>query len=274
MKIGTNIALVFPILICNQKCPYCVNHHSGETKLRYNIEPGAKWIAGINSLELIDEIRTGGGEPTLHPDFVDIFNNIKNVPYRILIGTNGAQLAVDKLVKVKPRPELQIQISFHPTQTKQQEFIERILIIRDVHGKNVGVHMISRDGQIDAETALNFKNREIHITGDTFLYDHEGFYQERLRDFSDMTKPPRRIRCPLSIYKPIAPNGDIYACHQLMYTQSKIGILGNIFSGWSVNALEVDCPMYGWCNPCDDGHFQKRDQLRTLQHKRPELAEF
>ena len=53
-----------------------------------------------------------------------------------------------------------------------------------------------------------------------------------------------------------------------MYTQSKIGILGNIFSGWSVNALEVDCPMYGWCNPCDDGHFQKR----VIDLRRPALT--
>jgi len=272
MKIGTNIALIFPILVCNQKCPYCVNHHSSEANLKYKLEPGFKWIEAINNLEFIDEIKTGGGEPTLHPDFVEIFNNIKDAPRRILIGTNAAELAVEKLIQVKPRPKLRIQISFHPTETDIDPFISRVLKIRNVHGQNVGVHMITRDKRLDVKTVSHFKKNGINISSDVFLYNHQGFYQESLRDFSDMSKPPRRIRCPLSIYKPIAPNGDIYACHQLMYTQSKVGILGNIFSNWAVNALDIDCPMYGWCNPCDSGHFNRSEQLRTLQRQKPELA--
>ncbi len=274
VKIGTHIALPFFVLVCNQHCPYCVNHHTKEANLRYPLEPGRRWIDGLNGLDLIDELKTGGGEPTLHPDFVDIFNHVNDVRGRILIGTNGAELAVAKLLRVRPRQRLRVQISYHPTETAIEPFIERVLRIREVHGSNVGVHAITRSGQPDPAISDGFRQRGIEMSAHPFLYDHEGYYQESLRDFSDMSKPPRRIRCPLSIYKPIAPNGDIYACHQLMYTQSRIGILGNIFSHWSSPALEIDCPMYGWCNPCDTGHFQEGEQLRTLQKHRPELAEF
>lgn len=272
MKLGTNIALPFFVLVCNQSCPYCVNHHTSQANLKYKLESGRRWIEALNSLELIDEVKTGGGEPTLHPDIVDIFNNITDVP-RILMGTNGSDYAVERIVRIRPRRTLRVQISFHPTETELLPFLDRVKRVIQTHGRNVGVHMITRTGVPDQSAAEAFKSAGISLSAHAFLYDQLGFYQPDLRDFSDMTKPPRHIRCPLSIYKPIAPNGDIYACHQLMYTQSRIGILGNIFTKWSTPALEVDCPMYGWCNPCDVGHFKEEEQLRTLQHQRPELAE-
>ncbi len=273
MKLGTNLAIPFFVLVCNQGCPYCVNHHAKETNLKFKLEPGSRWIAALNGLELIDDIRTGGGEPTLHPDFVELFNEVKDVPGRIVIGTNGAELAARKLLQVRSRPRLRVQISYHPTQTDLESFIQRVLRIQAVHGENVGVHGITRSGNPDCFIAEQIlRHCGIRMSAHPFLYDHNGFYDESLRDFSDMSKPPRRIRCPLSIYKPIAPNGDIYACHQLMYTQSRIGILGNIFTRWSSPALEIDCPMFGWCNPCDLGHFREGEQLRTLQKARPELA--
>lgn len=273
MKIGTNIALPFLVLLCNQKCPYCVNHHTEKAKLKYPLVPGRQWIEAINALELVEQMKTGGGEPTLHPDFVEIFNNIRDLPGRILIGTNGSESATVKVLQVKPRKRLRIQISYHPTETDLSSFTERVRRIVEVHGTNVGVHMITRTGRPDPQAAERLRDAGITPSAHDFLYDQNGFYQENLREFSDMSKPPRRIRCPLSIYKPIAPNGDIYACHQLMYMQSPIGILGNIFTRWSSPALEVDCPMYGWCNPCDDGHFKEEEQLRTLQRHKPELVE-
>jgi MoaA/NifB/PqqE/SkfB family radical SAM enzyme len=225
-------------------------------------------------MQLVDDVRTGGGEPTLHPDFVQIFNEIRDFPGRIQIGSNGSELAVGKLIAVTPRPRLRVQVSFHPTETGIEPFIERLQRLREVHGQNVGVHAITRSGKPDLHLRDRFTQVGFDLSAHRFLYDHNEFYQDDLKDFSDMTKPPRRIRCPLSIYKPIAPNGDIYACHQLMYTQSRIGILGNIFSRWSSPALEIDCPMYGWCNPCDTGHFNEMEQLRTLHRHRPELSEY
>ena len=48
----------------------------------------------------------------------------------------------------------------------------------------------------------------------------------------------------------IAPDGKIYNCHHLLYTQKHS--VGHINNGWPANILEpIKCTEYGYCNGCD-----------------------
>ena len=70
---------------------------------------------------------------------------------------------------MRPRERLRVQISFHPTETAIEPFIERVLRIREVHGSNVGVHAITRSGQPDPAIAEGFCKRGIEMIVRPFL---------------------------------------------------------------------------------------------------------
>ena len=84
---------------CNMNCKYCyteANKHLDEQELS-----GKDWIelfekVKIPSKYLCQNISFTGGEPTIHPDFLDILNNISG-KYKIEISSNGLEIS-DKLI--------------------------------------------------------------------------------------------------------------------------------------------------------------------------------
>jgi len=78
--------------VCNQDCSYCftVDH-------RNNRGPGSSFLdlddlkARLDFLERsgIDQVRLMGGEPTLHPQFVDLVERARQTGFKITVFSNG-----------------------------------------------------------------------------------------------------------------------------------------------------------------------------------------
>ncbi len=87
---------------CNMKCNIC--YHSSEPglgnhKTMDDIEQMLKILLEVESEP--DLIQITGGEPTIHPDIIEILKYLKNSPVRhLMLNTNGIRIATDeKFVK-------------------------------------------------------------------------------------------------------------------------------------------------------------------------------
>lgn len=78
--------------VCNQECPYCftIDHHNGRGA-------GRVFLA-LDDLDVrldflkrsgIDQVRFMGGEPTLHPQFVELVERARKGGFKIVIFSNG-----------------------------------------------------------------------------------------------------------------------------------------------------------------------------------------
>lgn len=74
---------------CNLKCPYCFAN--GEMQqLPINLsEENLKWFIEFLKRSNIDTVSVLGGEPTLHPDFINYLNIIKESNMGLFLFTNG-----------------------------------------------------------------------------------------------------------------------------------------------------------------------------------------
>lgn len=81
---------IFLTNFCNNKCPYCTYH-------RWSLDPGARYMSyndfvkyatRLLELGVKGVILTGGGEPTINPDFDKITNWLESNDIRYGINTN------------------------------------------------------------------------------------------------------------------------------------------------------------------------------------------
>ncbi len=265
MKSPAPRMVFFPALACNQHCGYCVNHHGDfdgglPSNLAMKLAPTSSWVDAVSALEDVSEVCWIGGEPGLHPGIAEMIDATPGVA-RVEIGTNGSKLSVSRMVHARPRANLHFQISYHPTQISAAEFSQNILpLVQQHHG--TGVHTPDVLTPSDRDTIFAITGIRVGTMG--MITGPGG----AIRDHEATSNPqrPRTIECPLEYGLIVAPNGDIYACHALMYSQSQEGILGNLFQGTEHVNDTVTCSQYGRCNPCDLARFtHERTTMRAYR---------
>jgi 7,8-dihydro-6-hydroxymethylpterin dimethyltransferase len=101
---------------CNLSCPVCFANSSPQrTRHRSLKEVDAMLETLVASEGNPDLVQISGGEPTIHPQIVDILRLTKTKPIRhIMVNTNGIRIATDKafvaeLAKLKPGFEVYLQ---------------------------------------------------------------------------------------------------------------------------------------------------------------------
>jgi uncharacterized radical SAM superfamily Fe-S cluster-containing enzyme len=101
---------------CNLTCPVCFADSSPQrTRHRSFAEVDAMLETLVASEGNPDLVQISGGEPTIHPQIVDILKLAKSKPIRhIMVNTNGIRIATDKafvaeLAKLKPGFEVYLQ---------------------------------------------------------------------------------------------------------------------------------------------------------------------
>lgn len=248
----SDVLIPFITLRCNFKCQYCITRFSPDFDFTFSELPGKKWIDFINLQENVKDVIFNGGEPTIHPHFSNIINSLS--PLRLIaIGTNYSDLATKSLLNITPRDDLILDGSFHPHFISHHDISQNILKLKD-SGFKVRVHVLSYPG---FKTPLPSFIHDFQLHGiEASVQKYEGFYQGTF--YYDPKKLPycnletkSRCLCSKSIYTPIAPNGDIFFCHYLMYSNNPQGKLGNITGPLTESPTSLDCPYLGHCNPCD-----------------------
>lgn len=115
---------------CGANCPFCII--SGRGKRRDANELTGKQILNFwNGLKhpAAKKLSLIGGEPTLHPDIVEIINNLEG--YKITMTTNCKSPFYDddnfaSKFKTKAGTSLRINSSFHPHYTEPEEYVRVI----------------------------------------------------------------------------------------------------------------------------------------------------
>jgi sulfatase maturation enzyme AslB (radical SAM superfamily) len=284
-------------LSCSLPCEYCVQKITlpNQPIARYPLVPGREWVSALNSIAgrtkkrflrapKRKKISITGGEPSLHPDFAYILNNLDR-DWKITVTSNFTSPFFDKdirsLRQIKRRRDLKFNASYHFMYADIDKFIENV---KKVKASGFFVHSIflvahpARMKEIEG-----YKNRlsKIHkivklqrffgrYEGD--LYPSESAYnvvceqEDGIRNYKAYREGfnqagKKDIYCRMKKVL-FAPNGDIYNCHYKLYTGHK-DKFGNIFDP-SANAQIVMpqdfflCHDYGFCNPCDsEGHAFK-----------------
>jgi len=242
----------FIALRCNFTCKYCITRFAPDYDFSYTELPGKDWISFINAQDNVKDVIFNGGEPTLHSDFPNIINSLR--PFRLIaIGTNYSSYSINSLLQITPRDDLIIDGTFHPHFISHADISHNLLRLKEA-GFVVRVHVLDYPGFTSPLPDI-LHSFQLHSI-DSFVQHYEGFYQGTF--YYDQSKLPycslkdkTFCNCTRSIYTPIAPNGDIYFCHYLMYSKTFDGILGNIFDPPKPFPPFLDCRHLGYCNPCD-----------------------
>lgn len=252
MKWHSKVLIPFLTLDCDAQCTYCITRFAPDHNLSFTHLYPQAWSSFFNSIEGVEDIIFNGGEPTLYPGFPDIVNSLPALKL-IAIGTNYSHRATLVLLDLHPRSELIIDGTFHPGFISHDAISQTLLILKSA-GYRVRVHLLSHP---------SFKRRpadwvhDFTIQGiDAFIQGYEGFWQDLFYPVPSKRAPcgmqsRSQVRCSRSIYTPIAPDGRVFFCHYLMYSQTDVGVLGNITDTEILFPDYLDCPHYGWCSPCD-----------------------
>ena len=259
----------FLSLDCNFKCEYCINWLGGNRSNKGHIIPGDKWIQGLNRLQCPNDlpITLQGGEPSLHPDFIEIIKNIKE-DLSIDILTNLSfdvnkfirEINPDRLSRGAPYPN--VRVSYHPQYSRLDVLIKKTLKMQEA-GFSIGIYGVLypkfRDEILAAQKkcvalGIDFRTKE-------FLGEYNGvLFGSYLYPDAVCADVRKRCLCRASELI-IGSDGDIFRCHHDVY--KNFPPTGNLMDP-DLEILDIfrECDEYGDCNACDIKIKTNRFQIK------------
>lgn len=248
---------VFLTLACNLRCSYCINHYEGQAA-HYGLMRGAAWVRGLNRLVTRPDlpVTLQGGEPSLHPEFVEIIMGLKpSIPIDVL---TNLQFDVEAFMRAVPAarvrreaPYASIRVSYHPETMRLEEVKAKVLRLME-RGYSVGMWAVRHPGQIEEveRAAAECRAAGIDFRLKEFLGVHEGKLYGAYKypaGLSRETQPPVQCRTTELL---VGPSGHVYRCHGDLYEgRAPVGHLCD--PEFTLAYAFRPCRAYGRCNPCD-----------------------
>jgi hypothetical protein len=252
-----NYVALFLTLDCNLHCSYCINRFGELSRGRGQLT-GEEWLAGINRLVSRADlpVTLQGGEPTLHPDFLQIVNGIRPDLHLDLL-TNLEFDTARFMEAVAPErfrrdaPYASIRVSYHPESMDIETLAARVRSLLD-RGYSVGIWgVLHPRWTAEIESARQYcLARGIDFRVKEFLGEADGVMHGQLSypDACDRGEK-RSVRCRTTELI-VGPGGDLYRCHADLYEgRASIGHL--LDPALCLEAGFRGCDCYGHCNPCD-----------------------
>lgn len=248
---------IFLTFGCNLNCSYCINKFEHNLKKRKS-SSCKDWVKHLNRIEsrLDLPITLQGGEPSIHPDFIYIINNVKPT-LNVDILTNLQFDIEDFIKKVDPErvkrnaPYASIRVSYHPETMDLDDTIDRTLKMLKA-GFSIGIwgvrHPIYEEhikaAQAKAtERGIDFRTKEFlgEYNGRTLgTYKYPGACDKKFK---------KKVLCKTTEFL-VDPEGSVFRCHHDLY--KGVNPIGNLFNpDFEVQDVYRDCDYFGYCNPCD-----------------------
>lgn len=252
-----NYVAAFLTLACNLRCSFCINRFENGNFKKGHLS-GTEWVTGLNRIISRDDlpITLQGGEPSLHPDFIYILNNIR--PELNIDVLTNLQFDIDRFMgnvdpgRIKRKsPYASIRVSYHPETMELRPLVDKVLKLQSA-GYSIGIwgvmhpkqeQEILRAQKYCESLGIDFRTKE-------FL----GEYNERMYGtykFSGSCekKFKKTVMCRTTELI-VGPTGGVYRCHSDLYEGRPT--IGNILDP----EFEIDdrfrpCDVFGHCNPCD-----------------------
>ncbi len=257
MLANYNYIAAFLTFACNLRCGYCINNFE-QGIIKRKIISGKDWVKGLNRIISRSDlpVTLQGGEPSIHPDFIDIINNLKP-ELNIDILTN-LQFDIEEFIKkVNPdrikreAPYASIRVSYHPEQMDLDETIKKTLKMLEADF-SIGIWGIMHPAyeKIILEAQDKCQKLGIDFRIKDFLGEYNGNLYGAYKYAGACDKKFRKkVQCR-STELLIDSEGNIFRCHADLY--SGINQIGNILdSSFKIEDKFRDCPNFGHCNPCD-----------------------
>lgn len=260
-----NYIAVFLTMACPYRCSYCINHFDSNRSTstgRAAIMSGADWVAALSRLSNLDQptgpvpVTLQGGEPSVHPDFYDIINDLPD-RIRLDILTNLSFDVEEMIARVDPRrlvreaPYASIRVSYHPSQVQLDDLLAKTQRLLDA-GFSVGVYGVLHPDQADHIGRAQARAQSMGI--DFRTKDFLGYAQGKLHgrykypDACDL-QTHRQVSCRTTELL-VGPDGSVYNCHHHLYQQTDS--VGHILDpDYRMMGKYHPCAGYGHCNPCD-----------------------
>lgn len=242
---------------CQLACPYCVNNANGKIKRDRSEIRGPEWVKLLDTIDFGSMPLTfGGGEPTLHPDFlfildrlrpgirVDLLTNLTFDVDEFIASTSPARFSVPNGVGYKS-----IRISYHPARMEPNELVFKASRLQN-HGFSVGIFAISHP----ANTASNIRMAELARQNSLYFFikDYLGEYNGRMigcyRYPDALDNINKECQCRTKELL-IDPSGYIFRCHADLYLER--ASVGSIWDTELPGHIYRPCSFCGTCNPCD-----------------------
>jgi len=252
-----NYIAIFLTFACNLKCSYCLNNFK-QKLIKRKILSGRDFVLGLNRIDSpVDlPVTLQGGEPTLHPDFYYIVNNLK--PELNIDLLTNLQFDVDEFIKkVDPErikrksPYASIRVSYHPEQMKLEDLIQKTLKLLDAKF-SVGIWGVLYPGMekvvLDAQQECKKLNIDFRVK--EFLGEYAGrLYGIYKYPGACDGKFKKKVKCKTTELL-IDSQGAVFRCHADLYSgKNEIGSI--LDPGFEMEDKFRDCSDFGYCNPCD-----------------------
>jgi MoaA/NifB/PqqE/SkfB family radical SAM enzyme len=250
----TNLAIS---AVCNQNCPYCFTvDHLNRLESGQDFLAPADFEARLSFLERsgIDEIRLLGGEPTLHPQFVELIGRARRTGKPIIIFSNGLmpEKALSHLASLSPA-ECTVLVNVNePRAVGEEVHARRCAAIRRL-GERVllGFNIYRVDFQLDfllpmiaeagCRPAIRLGMAQPCLSGDN-TYVHPGQYVAIGRKIARFARDAARAGVALEF------DCGFVRC---MFSDADLAMLkaSGADVGWRCNPV-LDIDIEGWVIHC------------------------
>jgi organic radical activating enzyme len=241
IQIGEDHLHLYLTVRCQFSCYFCVNAMYGPQPTFRELS-GRQWLDMINRLRGVNEIYLQGGEPMLHPDFLDIVNGLDG--FNVCIYTNLPESRAHELPFIRRNNNnILVIASYHPLDDRRavNEFVDTLrLIPNDI---KVQPHIEDIPEVSPMLYARAFRRHNIYL------------------ESSDVALPTRHntikrigtVQCN-SHMEVVAPDMTVYPCLGLMWRQ----IDGIHLSEYNFQQGYRTCHHYGLCGLCSTAKEIKR----------------
>lgn len=278
LPLGYNYIGAFLTLQCNLRCSYCINRF-GDLSSGRRLLSGSEWVEGLNRIIAPCDlpVTLQGGEPTLHPDFIDIVTGIKPEMNIDLLTNLETDLKIfTNLIPPgrmrRDAPYASIRVSFHPESMKIELLAKRVRQLLDA-GYSVGIWGVLHPKQEkEIRAAQDYcLARGIDFRTKEFLGEYEGkMYGQLSYPGACKRKGKKTVSCKTTELI-IGPDGGVYRCHSDLYAGRTP--VGNILDPeLKISAEFRSCDFFGECNPCDVK--LKTDRFQSFGHTSVEIVEY
>jgi MoaA/NifB/PqqE/SkfB family radical SAM enzyme len=269
-----NYIAAFLTLSCNLRCNYCINRPDQACQPR-DLLSARDWLGWLNQLDLPDDlpITLQGGEPSLHPGFLEIIQGLRP-GLHVDILTN-LSFDVENFVRTIPPERFQrkapyaaIRVTYHPGQSDLESLMKKFVYLKDRHYP-IGLYSIRIPGTERLIEKLGTRARELGI--DYRTKEYLGHWRGEVLgtyhyDNAVMAKELKDVQCRTTEVL-IAPNGNVHRCHRDLY-QNEFAI-GHILDDYRPVFAFRSCGKFGECNPCDVK--RKTDRFQRDGHASVEI---
>ena len=261
-----NYIASFLTMRCNLNCSFCLNAFSRSFERgRFEEASGDTWISSLNRIESVPQvpITLSGGEPSLHPNFIEFVNGIKqetniDILTNLMWSKKTLQRFVNEIDPARLKrdsPYASIRASYHPEQMGNGEKLVENARELIENGFSVGIWAVLYPSpqQLSAINQMQFRCKDagIEFRVKEFMgeYKDEIYGDYSLYPGSAFEKTNSICECKTSELL-IGTDCKVYKCHRDLYTEEfSYGDLSN--PEWEFEMNYKECSKYGQCHPCD-----------------------